>query len=218
MVISPHPDDESFGCGGTLALMARRGVLLHITFVTDGSASHPGHPLVTPADIAGRRHAEANKAAAILGIGPGNVTFLKAPDGELDRLTGQPLQDVLDGIAGLLSQLRPEAILLPCRGDGSSEHDAAFRLVRRVLDNSDVRPRILEFPVWSWWNPILILRSMFAYKHVWRVELGDARDVKALAMASYVSQSLPIPPETTSALPPGFASMFLGKEEFLFEK
>ena len=36
-------------------------------------------------------------------------------------------------------------------------------------------------------------------------------------MASYSSQTDPIPPETSPALPLGFASLFLGREEFLFE-
>lgn len=38
LAILAHPDDESFGIGGTLALYARRGVEVHVCTVTDGAA------------------------------------------------------------------------------------------------------------------------------------------------------------------------------------
>jgi LmbE family N-acetylglucosaminyl deacetylase len=53
---------------------------------------------------------------------------------------------------------------------------------------------------------------------VWRLDLRDALELKARAIASYASQTSPIPPETSPALPPEFASLFLCGEEFFFEK
>ncbi len=118
----------------------------------------------------------------------------------------------------MLARLAPEAILLPCRSDGSSEHDASFALVSRALQQSGHRPRILEFPVWSWWNPTMLLGPMFTSRRVWRTDIRDLIDLKARAVASYATQTNPIPPDTDPALPPGFASMFLCGEEFLFER
>jgi LmbE family N-acetylglucosaminyl deacetylase len=217
LVVAPHPDDETFGCGGTVALMARRGAVPNIVFITDGGASHPLHTVVSRPEIAARRRAEARVATGILGVNWDRVFFMDAPDGSLARLDGEPLNDIVNRISALLSQVMPEVILLPCRNDGSSEHDAAFAIVRRALDQSGLRPRILEFPVWSRWNPFLLLRHLFEYRTVWRVRLGGAREAKAAAIASYSSQTLPIPPDTASALPAGFASMFLGCDEFFFE-
>ena len=37
LVARPDPDDETLGCGGTVALLARSGCAVHIVFVTDGS-------------------------------------------------------------------------------------------------------------------------------------------------------------------------------------
>jgi LmbE family N-acetylglucosaminyl deacetylase len=218
LVIAPHPDDETFGCGGTISAMVRSGVLLHVAFLTDGSASHPNHPVFTPADVAALRASEARLATQVLGVAWNRVTFLGAQDGELARLCGDSLLRIVHAIAALTSRLKPEAILLPCRDDGSSEHDAAFRLVCTALEEADLRPRILEFPVWSWWNPFLILKSLGMCRKVWRVDLGNARDIKARAMASYVSQTLPIPPDTRAALPLGFESMFSGDKEFVLER
>jgi LmbE family N-acetylglucosaminyl deacetylase len=64
---------------------------------------------------------------------------------------------------------------------------------------------------------MLLLGPMLTCRRVWRLDLRDVREVKARAIASYASQTDPIPPETAPALPPGFASMFLCGEEFLFE-
>jgi LmbE family N-acetylglucosaminyl deacetylase len=198
--------------------MERAGVSLYIAFVTDGGASHPSHPVVSPNEIAARRKAEACLAAGILGVNRNQLTFLEAPDGELAQLGVEPRKQVVAAISVLLSKVSPEAILLPCRHDGSSEHDAAFLLVCSALEQSGLQPRIFEFPVWSWWNPFLLLKLLVRYRRVWRVDLGEDRAAKARAVASYVSQTLPIPPDTKSALPQGFADMFLGSTEFFFEQ
>jgi LmbE family N-acetylglucosaminyl deacetylase len=216
--VAPHPDDETLGCGGTAALMVKSGIALHVVFLTDGGASHPGHPTLTHSEIASIRKNEARSAMSILGVSWDRVTFVGARDGTLGRLDGRGESEIADGLATLLSRVRPEAVLLPCQGDGSSDHEAAFSLVRRALDQAGLRPRVFEFPVWSWWNPVLLLRYMPGYRKVWRVELGSARDVKGIALASYSSQTLPIPPQTSPALPRGFASMFLGEEEFYLER
>ena len=41
LVLAPHPDDESLGCGALLA-QAFAGAGAHVACLTDGAASHPG--------------------------------------------------------------------------------------------------------------------------------------------------------------------------------
>jgi LmbE family N-acetylglucosaminyl deacetylase len=218
LVLAPHPDDETFGCGGTLAMMAQSGAEVHIAFLTDGSASHTHHTVVTPAELAARRVSEARVATGILGVDWSRVEFLGAPDGHLARLDSESRTRLVSRMSGLLSRLAPATILLPCRNDGSSEHNAAFQLVWHALGQTDARPRILEFPVWSLWNPRLALGLAFKYRRIWRVNLLGAREKKALAAGSYTSQTDPIPPDRNPSLPRGFAAMFLGRTEFLFEQ
>ena len=40
LVVAPHPDDESLGCGGLIAKLAASGSAFCVLFVTDGGASH----------------------------------------------------------------------------------------------------------------------------------------------------------------------------------
>jgi LmbE family N-acetylglucosaminyl deacetylase len=217
LVVSPHPDDEAFGCGGTLALMARTRASLSVVFLTDGSASHPGHPTVPASEIARMRGGEARAATAALGVKWGQMAFLDVRDGTLSRLEVEEGRELEDRIAALLTQTRPAAVFLPGRGDGSSEHEAAFASVARAMRKAGLHARILEFPIWSWWNPALLLGPMLSCRRIWRVEIGAVLDVKARALASYASQTLPIAPQLDSALPPGFSQMFLGGGEYFFE-
>ena len=217
LVVSPHPDDETFGCGGTIALLARDRTAVDVVFITDGSASHPSHPTVPPAELAARRKAEARVATGVLGVGREHVAFFDERDGTLNHLSDERVREVARKITEVLDRLAPEAILLPCRLDGSSEHTASFAIVSRALQSARSKPRILEFPVWSWWNPLLLLKPMLSCRRVWRVELQGVRDVKARAIASYSSQTEPIAPDTAPALPQGFAPMFLCRDEYLFE-
>ena len=217
LVIAPHQDDEALGCGGTAALIARKQVPLDLAFVTDGSASHPKHAAVSPSEMARRRRDEAREATGILGIEWKRVTFLDVSDGTLSQLDEHQVMELEDRIAELLKSLSPDAILLPCRRDGSSEHDASFARVVSALKKTGLKVRVLEFPVWSWWNPLLLLAPIISCQKIWRVNIRPVRGLKSRAIASYTSQIQAIPPDTEPALPLGFTTMFLGGDEYLFE-
>jgi LmbE family N-acetylglucosaminyl deacetylase len=217
LVLSPHPDDEALGCGGTLALLAKNGVSPFVVFLTDGGGSHPGHAMLSREDLAVLRAKEAHAAVSTLGIEWQRVKFLNFHDGMLATSNEASRTEMVAQIAKALSAIRPEVLLLPCRHDGSSEHDAAFLLVLEALGHLQMRPRILEFPVWSLWNPRLLLGPLFACRKVWRVDIGETRSAKAAAAASYLSQTHPIAPDVTSALPEGFLNVMLYGAEFLFE-
>jgi LmbE family N-acetylglucosaminyl deacetylase len=217
VVISPHPDDEAFGCGGTLSLMARRQMALGLILLTDGSASHPGHPTVTPSEMSRIRKDEARAAAAALDVKWEETAFLDVRDGSLAHLGARESLDFEAKIAELLAKAKPTAILLPGRGDGSTEHEAAFSSVARALKQMGRQPRVLEFPVWSWWNPTLLLGPALSCGRIWRVDIRSVASMKARALASYASQTLPVAPQLDPALPLGFADMFLGDSEYFFE-
>lgn len=59
LVLAPHRDDESLGCGGLIAGKRLAAQPVHVAFSTAGAASLLGHPTVSPADLAHRRTDEA---------------------------------------------------------------------------------------------------------------------------------------------------------------
>ena len=83
LVVAPHPDDESLGCGGLIAKLAAAGRLFHTLFVTDGGASHSASFKWPRRRLAAQREWEAADALHFLGIGGHARTFLRLRDGDM---------------------------------------------------------------------------------------------------------------------------------------
>jgi LmbE family N-acetylglucosaminyl deacetylase len=216
VVIAPHQDDESLGCGGIIARKRNEGIPVHVIFITDGSASHPGHPRVTTADLARVRRAEAMRAMACLGVERTAVHFLEEPDGTLNAITPARRAALVARLSGLLTKLTPAEIFLPCRPDGSSEHDATFNFVINAIQDASLQPAIWEYPVWSWWNPGLLLLRWLRAKDCRRLPLEDYHQGKLQAIDCYQSQIRPLAPDTRPALPPELVGIFRHDTEFFF--
>ena len=77
IVFGAHPDDCDLNVGGTAALFAEMGHKVKFVSLTNGNK---GHHAMKPDDIAARRKAEMQKAAAVIGI---EYVNLDNPDGEL---------------------------------------------------------------------------------------------------------------------------------------
>jgi LmbE family N-acetylglucosaminyl deacetylase len=173
--------------------------------------------LLSPPEIGARRRGEALAALSELGVPGGHASFLGAPDGLLSRLDAAQSAGLVAALCALMARLGPDAVLLPCRRDGSSEHEGAFALVTRAVRAAGLAPRILEFPVWARWRPARLLGPALVCPRVWRADISRVRDRKARAVARHETQVLPLPPDTAPALPHGFAPMFLGGDEHFLE-
>jgi len=117
LAIFAHPDDESFRCGGTLALLARRGVRVQVLTATRGQAGSCGSPPFCTRDALPRvREHELGCACATLGIEP--PILLDYEDGELAVLDeDEPVGQVL----AVMRQVQPD-VLLTWPPDGLSGH------------------------------------------------------------------------------------------------
>lgn len=114
-----HPDDESFGMGGTLALYAGRGADVHLVCATRGEVGIvEDHYLDGFESIAERRESELRCAAGILGLS--GVHFLDYRDsgmpGSADNLhpqalTAAPVEQVAARIVRSIRQLKPHVVL-----------------------------------------------------------------------------------------------------------
>jgi LmbE family N-acetylglucosaminyl deacetylase len=121
LALAAHPDDESIGCGGLLALLADAGAEVHVCFATDGEATiGSGMPA---AEVAQRRRAEAADACRVLGTRP--PTFLGHPDGGLPDRADALAADV----RRLVAELEPEVVIAPWELDGHADHRALFAVV-----------------------------------------------------------------------------------------
>lgn len=216
VIIAPHQDDETLGCGGLLA-SAGRTARVEIIYLTDGQSSHPGHPVITPAALGARRRTEALAAMASFGLASHQLHFLNAADGTLSRLTPMATATFVNELASRLSAMQPARIFAPCRNDGSSEHDAAFALLTQALSALPSRPPLLEFPIWSWWNPLLLFGPACRCRRIWRLKFSAQAGQKRQALLTYTSQTEPIPPDLKPVLSSEFLGFFSSDTEYYLE-
>lgn len=74
-----HPDDETIFIGGTLAMLAEKGVHIHLLSATRGEGGEVGEPpLCQPSELGSFRERELRCAAAALGAR--SLTFLDYSD------------------------------------------------------------------------------------------------------------------------------------------
>jgi N-acetylglucosamine malate deacetylase 1 len=216
VVIAPHQDDETLACGGIIARKRNEGLPVHVVFITDGSASHPGHARFDPPAIAALRRGEAMRALACLGVERNAVHFLNEPDGTLKTIQPHRREDLVNRLAALLTVTGPAEIFVPCNPDGSSEHDATFGFLLDAVARTRLQPVLWQYPVWAWWNPVLLLRRWLASRDCRRLPLEDYQQSKEQAVRCYQSQIAPLAPDATAALPPDLVEIFLADTEFFF--
>lgn len=212
-VVAPHPDDETLGCGATIAGLTRLGVPVGVVFVTSGENSHPGED---PAQLLEVRRSEALAALGHLGVPAAQATFLAGRDGSLGSLQGSEEEALRASIAAWLEAQAPEAVLLPCRRDLSDEHEAVHRMVAKALGSLGRPVRVLEFPIWAWRNPLSLVGPLFSCPRIWRSSGEGALGAKQAAIAAHRSQTA----DTGSSgpvVPPQLAREVSRAEEFLFE-
>lgn len=107
LAIFAHPDDETFRPGGTLALLAQRGVSVQVLTVTRGQSGSCGDPPVCkPDELPALRERELACACAALGILPPRI--LNYVDGTLALTDPQKL---LTEILAMIKEFQPQVIL-----------------------------------------------------------------------------------------------------------
>jgi LmbE family N-acetylglucosaminyl deacetylase len=134
--IFAHPDDESFGPGGTLVRCAHEGLDVHVCTVTDGAAGTTDPDcwkcLDGYSDLAQRRVEELACAVDILG---GTLHFLGYRDSGMqgsesnfqpEALINQPLESVTGRLTELIRQLRPDVIVTHDETGGYSHPDHIY--------------------------------------------------------------------------------------------
>jgi len=144
LVIAAHPDDETYGLGGTIARHTRQGDQVTILILTDGVTAR--HQVTAP------QQAAAHNACRTLGAE--DVRFAGLPDQHLD---GVPLLEVIKPISALVKELRPQVVYTHHRGDANQDHRAAFAAtlvaVRPFGDNPVAQVWCYEVASSTEWGP-----------------------------------------------------------------
>jgi LmbE family N-acetylglucosaminyl deacetylase len=168
LVLAAHPDDETAGCGGVIALLADHGATVEIAIATSGEGTIGADLDAT--EVARRREQEARTAAELLGARA--PRFLALPDGQLpDRVDALAVD-----LRALVADVQPDAIFLPWFLDGHRDHQAVARALARAGVGDDVE-------LWGYetWTPLTPNRL---------VDITSVFERKERALASYSTAHL----------------------------
>ena len=186
IVVAPHPDDESLGCGGLIAEACRQDLRGKVVIVSDGAGSHPNSKAYPPDRLISLREVEAKRAGAALGLKPEDMLFLGLPD----RFVPYEGQDAERGIAAIVECVRAldaGSLFVSWRHDPHCDHEASFRIAREVQRRvSEVR--LFEYVVWG--HTLAPSTEVGPIQSGFRICLdGETLERKRRAVAAYRSQT-----------------------------
>ena len=150
LVVAPHPDDESLGCGGLIAQATTLGLVVHIAVVTDGAASHPGSDTHPQNWLRQLRRDETLAAASVLGVPADQVSFLDVRDGQAPQ-RGRGAWAIGQRLASLARDVAAQTIFTSWNYDTHPDHVAAHCYASVAA--RETQASLFSYPVWAWMLP-----------------------------------------------------------------
>lgn len=193
LLFTPHPDDDTFCCAGTLALLARNGNDIHIVIYTnDDKGSYD--PDMTSERLARIRQGEEEEACRILGIPKTAIQWLQFHDGMLEYANPR---DLVEEVTGIIRRVRPDVVLTIDPGsDYVRWHKTDHRMAaNNTLDAIRAAEWHLYFPNQLLHDGLLpweVPHEVFFYvtkqdANYW-VNIDSVADLKLKASLAHVSQ------------------------------
>jgi N-acetylglucosamine malate deacetylase 1 len=175
VVLAPHMDDETLGCGGTIARHVQAGAQVTVIFLTDGrhGASYAG--MTGPErdrrqkETIDIRKREAQRAGKVLGVQ--SIMFLDAEDMRLHADTRVPklLRDIL-------AREQPDCVYLPSFLEQHRDHRSANGVLLAAVAGTRLGFECRGYEVWTPLLPNCV------------VKIDVTVELKKRALACYQSQ------------------------------
>src|SRR5204862_401715 len=140
-VLAPHADDETIGCGATIARKVSCGTAVHVVIATDSDDA---------------RRAECGEACRRLGLPSDALHFLGLPDGGL----AAHQQDLDGALRSAVGSFRPDEVMAPFATDAHPDHRALAASAERLCAEALPDATLLSYPVWFWNRWAWVDRSM----------------------------------------------------------
>jgi LmbE family N-acetylglucosaminyl deacetylase len=142
LVIAPHPDDETLGCGGSLLKHKANGDSLSWLVATRG------HEPQWSAELLEQKEREISAVAAAYNFD--NTFRLNFPTIKLDKI---PVEELIAGIRDAVTDFKPDCVYLNHAGDVHSDHRVLFEATMSVLkpfySSKHGVKRVLSYEVFS---------------------------------------------------------------------
>ena len=122
LVLAPHPDDETLGCGGTIAKFTQSGKKVRVLIVSRGDAVN-----IEVEGLVDKRKEEARRACDILGVE--ELFFHDFPDGKLNSYQ----HEIKDAIRNVILSYAPTVIFSPSPIDFHPDHQSIAKIILSLL-------------------------------------------------------------------------------------
>jgi LmbE family N-acetylglucosaminyl deacetylase len=195
MVFTPHPDDDVFGCGGVMAMLARNGnKIIVVIYTNDNKGSFDLE--MTSERLARIRKAEQEAAMEVIGVPKENIIWLGYDDGELEYAEPKAL---CGQAAKLIRKYRPDAVFSIDPGEWherwhKSDHRMAAFNTADAIRAAEFHLYYPEHLLLDGLKPYKVPLMMFYYAageaNYW-VVITDVVDLKIKAVSKHVSQFEP---------------------------
>lgn len=169
IIIAPHPDDEVFGCGGIIARLVTGGNAPHVIVLTGGGGSHRGCCTTSEFDTIAARRNLTYQAMSVLGLPESYIHELDFMDGHISE--GNPEEK--KNLEALISEIKPDVILVPHHGEGWPDHLAARDL---SIELAGDKTAVYEYCVWMWYYRQMNLD----WKNAYVLKMTEAEHKKKL--------------------------------------
>lgn len=170
LVLAPHPDDDIFGCGGTIKKLTSNGDKVTVVYFCDGSGGvKEGDAQKFDQKLIDTRKKEAKASAEILGIA--EQFFFGYRDGVLAGGVA-----AIKALSDLIKRVEPDIIFVPSFIDNHPDHKAVNEILTSVLSKNT-----FKFPIWAYevWTPLYANRI---------VMINKEKEAKAQAILAHTSQ------------------------------
>lgn len=219
LIISPHPDDEVFGCGGLIARKKRQGARVSLLMLTEGEGAHLNCCDAPEKEIGACRRKLTLKAGEAVGLGQNDMTWFGLPDGKIPGRSAEGFTQAVERLVTVLQELKPGEVYAPVPFDCWPDHERASQLVDAAIKLYGKPCVSYYYPVWMWHS--LRLRDLGRLKG-WkrlRLDIRSVQDVKIMAIDHYMSSiNTRCGKPVCGELPQGFVQNFLGGDEIFFQR
>jgi LmbE family N-acetylglucosaminyl deacetylase len=185
VVVAPHPDDETLGCGGLIALARDEGRAIRVIVVSDGCGSHPNSKSHPPNKLRELRERETCAAVGALGIEEAALTFLRLPDRHVPD-KGDEAERAARAIAAVAQEIGASAIFATWRHDPHRDHQAAWRIAALAQRTRPRDAALIAYPIWGWRLPPQT--PLPSRPKGWRLAIDRVLPRKRRAIAAHRSQ------------------------------
>jgi LmbE family N-acetylglucosaminyl deacetylase len=227
VVFAPHPDDETLGCGGTIASRLNEGYDVSVVFLTDGRyslAEFGASSGPTPLEMKATRKEEAIRATKILGLREKNLFFLDFEDTTLQKNE----KTAQERVSEILQDLSPAEVFFPQENEYNMDHRATNAIIKRAIKTLDLHLIESQYII-AWSFPFYLflhimnesmfdrIVSRFPKRKLIHVDISEFFHLKETAMKEYKSQTTLLSVEQKRpALKDSFLKRSLKTEEKFF--